>query len=167
MIRLRAPEPDDLDSLYRWENDTSCWQSTFSPVHVSRMRLWQYINEFDGDIDAWQQIRLMICAGDRGEAVGTIDLFDIDRRAGRAFVGVYIDDVMRRHGYARRALEQLVVYSRDYLNLHQLAAIVAVDNKASVSLFTSAGFKSAGRLRSWMRVSGHYVDALLFQRLFT
>ena len=25
-IRLRAPEPEDLEILYKWENDTSLWE---------------------------------------------------------------------------------------------------------------------------------------------
>ena len=39
-IELRAVEPEDLDALYRWENDSSLWiyGSTVSPlslIHIS------------------------------------------------------------------------------------------------------------------------------------
>ena len=50
--------------------------------------------------------------------------------------------------------------------MHQLAAVVAVDNAPSIALFKSCGFKSTGRLRSWIRRGRTYADALIFQRLF-
>lgn len=167
MIKLRALEPSDLDLLYRWENDPETWHTTMTPVHVSRARLWQYINEFDGNIDSWQQLRLMITdTALQDSPVGTVDLFDIDRRSGRAFVGIYIDSQYRHQGYGHQALKMLIDYSRDYLNLHQLAAIVEVDNRPSINLFTGLDFKPAGRLRSWLKIASRYRDAIILQRLF-
>ena len=32
-IRLRALEPEDLDLLYAWENDTSLWEFGSTLVH--------------------------------------------------------------------------------------------------------------------------------------
>ena len=51
--------------------------------------------------------------------------------------------------------------------MHQLAAVVAIDNEPSKALFDSAGFVTAGRVRSWLRSANHYTDVLLYQRLFT
>ena len=74
---------------------------------------------------------------------------------------------MRGRGYGTEALTLLCDYARLALGMHQLAAVVAIDNEPSKALFDSAGFVTAGRLRSWLRSANHYTDVLLYQRLFT
>ena len=44
-ILLRAVEPDDLDFLYRCENDTSVWRYGTTTAPYSRFTLKQYIEE--------------------------------------------------------------------------------------------------------------------------
>ena len=43
IIRLRAPEPEDLELLYKWENDTSLWLAGNTRAPYSRFQLKQYI----------------------------------------------------------------------------------------------------------------------------
>ena len=35
-VRLRAPEPSDLDLIYEWENNTTVWQSGETLVPFSK-----------------------------------------------------------------------------------------------------------------------------------
>lgn len=163
-MRLRAPEPEDIDRLYLWENDPRQWLTSLTPVAVSRQRIWDYVNNFDGDLSQWAQLKLMAEAS--GCTVGTVDLCDIDLRSGRAFVGIYIEQSLRGKGYGSAALKALVDYSRDVLGLRQLVAIVAVDNDGSQKLFEGAGFSLSGRLRQWLRCGQSYVDALFYQLVF-
>ncbi len=163
MITLRAPEPSDVDRLYIWENDPEQWLSSLTPVPVSRHRIWDYVNNFDGNLSVWSQLKLMIDCND--VTIGTLDLFDIDMRAGRAFVGIYIDEEYRGRGYGTMALERLATYAGEILGIKNLCAIVAVDNEASQRLFASARFVSSGILREWLNRSKERVDATLFQRL--
>ena len=60
-IRLRALEPEDLELLYRWENNPELLESlgnTMSPY--SRYILKEYIRESHRDIFDLKQLRLMI-----------------------------------------------------------------------------------------------------------
>ncbi len=160
-INLRAPEPHDTDTLYLWENDPAQWLTSFTPVHVSRQRLWDYVNNFDGDLSSWQQIKLM--AETDGQTVGTVDLFDIDLHAGHAFVGVYIASEMRLRGYGTAALEAVCDYAFNVLGLNSIVAVVAVNNIASLRIFGRAGFDNVGRLASWIRQGQSYSDAVIMQ----
>ena len=47
MIRLRAIEPEDLDLLYRIENDADLWAVGTTNVPYSRYTLHDYIATFD------------------------------------------------------------------------------------------------------------------------
>lgn len=164
MITLRALEPIDVDTLYRWENDPAVWGvgSTLAPY--SRKQLWDYIDSYDGDIFSAKQLRLMI-ALPSGETIGTIDLFDFDATNSRCAVGILIANEYRRQGYGLQALEAIANYCRTTLSLHQLYCIVGIDNIPSRALFEKAGYTASGRLRSWIRRAGTYTDAYIYQKM--
>ena len=112
-ISLRAPEPEDIELLYRWENDTSIWQlgSTISPF--SKFTLRKYIEESERSIFETGQLRLMIQVVETGQTVGTVDLFDFDPVNQRAGIGILIGDTgARKKGYAKQAVEAMINYCR-------------------------------------------------------
>ena len=164
-VSLRAPEPADLDFLYLLENDGDARESTLCGTPVSRQQLWQYVYDYDGDIAAARQLRLVVC-DDSGRRVGAVDIYDYNHRDRRAYVGVAIAPACRRMGYGAAAVDALCAFAADVLGMHQLAAVVTVDNVPSRRLFTSCGFKPCGRLRSWRRRGASYADAIVLQRLF-
>lgn len=157
-LHLRAPEPSDLDALYRWENDPCEWRST-GHGPLSRQRLWQYIQDYDGDIFATGELRLIIVHN--GEAVGCVDLTDFDPRHLTAKVGIYIAPQWRRQGLGAKALEALLTYAREVVGMRGLMALVAADNTASLTLFARAGYRQQGLLTHWLG-QGH--DLLILTR---
>lgn len=166
-IRLRALEPDDLDLLYVWENDTSMWGFGNNIAPFSRKQLAEYIDTYDGDIFKALQLRFMIVSVATDTPLGMIDLYDFDAVNRRAGIGIMVDTAMRSQGYGRQALDMLCRYCYDRLGLHQLYATVAVDNAPSLALFEGCKFKTCGKLRSWQRRGESYVDAYILQRLLT
>ena len=109
----------------------------------------------------------MIDAGfedDNMITVGAIDLFDYDPFHLRAGVGILIGQSQHRNkGIATAALNELIRYAFDILQLHQLYCNVSVDNEASLRLFQSAGFRIIGRKAEWNKIPGGFTDELLLQ----
>lgn len=168
-VRLRAIEPDDLDLLYKVENDRSLWKTGNTNVPYSKELLRQYILTTTGDIYADRQLRLIIeIDGDDGRdniIIGIVDLVNFDPRNSRAEVGIVILDTFRHCGYASHVLERLSVYGRDMLHIHQLYALIAVDNAASRRLFTKCGYRECAVLEDWLRDGEGYGDAVLMRKL--
>ncbi len=167
-ITLRALEPIDVDTLYRWENDTTLWRAGVTLAPFSRKQLWDYINNYDGDIFASKQLRLMIDITDANgthTTVGAIDLFDFDPVNSRCAVGILIVPPYQRCGYGSAAMSLIEKYCYLRLSLHQLYSIVADDNTPSRGLFEKSGFKISGRLKSWLRTGNTYSDAYIYQKL--
>ncbi len=165
ICRLRAVEPEDVEIMYRWENDPKIWSVSGTTAPFSRHMLAQLVEQQRLDICQTRQLRLIIETPD-GEAVGAIDLFEFDPWNARAGVGILIHD--RRHrsrGFAADALAVLVAYCRSTLGLHQLWCNVGANNAASLRLFRSAGFDVVGTKREWQRTPEGYADELLLQRL--
>lgn len=162
-IRLRALEPEDLDTLYRWENDTDIWTVSNAVEPYSRYILKEYIAYSDKTIYEKKQLRLMITLNENDKIVGAIDIFDFDVHNRRAGIGILIDGAYRQKGYAGIALDLVKEYCFNFLHLNQLYAHITSDNGSSRALFTTHNFTQAGVLRSWLRNESGFVDVEIFQ----
>ena len=162
-IKLRALEPEDLDALYKWENDTELWHlgSTLAPF--SRFDLKQYILSTK-DIYETKQLRLIIekkTDTSQISAIGTIDLYDFDAHNSRAAIGIMIDRSYQQNGLATEALSLFCKYVFSFLKLHQLYAFIPVSNKPSIKLFERCGFKENGLLPEWQQTVAGYENVMI------
>lgn len=167
ICRLRALEPQDVDVLYSWENDTALWRVSGTMAPFSRHSLMRFIEEQQYDIYASRQQRFVIEADVDGEAkaVGAIDLFDFDPQNLRAGVGIVISAEYRQAGYAKDALRTLATYVKNVLHMHQLWCSIGADNDASIRLFQGAGFVECGRRREWILTADGAIDEILMQKI--
>lgn len=165
-IRLRPLEPTDLDILYRWENDTSLWSVSDTPAPYSRKALWEYLENYTGDIYSQRQLRLMITLTQDGTPVGTIDFMNFDPLNNRAELGLFVAQEFRGKGLGRQALECLTSYARDHIGIRQLYVFIALDNELCLKMFEDFGYKRAGVLQSWVKRGNTYRDVALLQMIF-
>lgn len=164
VVRLRALEPEDVDLLYKWENDTNVWKVSNTVAPFSRYILRQFIDNQKYDVFETRQLRLMIEEKEEDRPVGAIDLFEIDPYNRRAGIGVLIYDKKDKgQGYASSALQLLIRYSFMVLQLNQLYANIHCDNIDSVNLFRSKGFLTVGVKREWIKTTSGWMDEYLMQ----
>ena len=164
-ITLRALEPTDLDTLYRWENDTALWAVSDTVAPYSREALWHYLEGYTGDIYAQRQLRLMVTLSANGTHVGTIDFLNFDPLNNRAELGLFIAGDYRGQGLGRQALDLLTAYARDHIGLRQLYVFIALDNTVCLNLFEDYGYSRVGVLKSWVKRGTTYRDVALLQML--
>lgn len=163
-IRLRAIEPEDLELLYRWENNSSWWIISNTVAPFSRYTLKRYIRNSHKNIYETGQLRLMIELIKEKQTIGTIDIFDFDPFHKRAGIGILIAvEEQRRKGYATMALECLSDYCFRTLQLHQLWCNILANNRESIELFTKQGFVQIGIKKDWVKTAEGYLDEYMFQ----
>ena len=162
-VRLRAPEPSDIDTFCRGENDTKAWDCGSTLAPMSRRQIERYVENYSADLIGDRQLRLVIEDMADNTALGALDLFDFDPLNSRCGIGIIIDEDARGKGIATEALSLVADYGRRHLGLHQLWCHVACDNNASRRLFAGAGFKMTGCLRQWLRRRDTYVDVEIYQ----
>ena len=163
-IYLRALEPDDLDFIYRLENNEAIWEVSNTQTPYSRFLIRQYLENAHQDIYEAKQLRLAICKNGSFDAVGLIDIFDFDPLNLRAGVGIIINSESDRgKGIGAESLDLLIKYAFSQLQLHQLYANIDEGNVASVKLFTNFGFVLAGVKKEWNRKNNVYTDETLYQ----
>lgn len=165
-VTLRPLEPTDLDTLYKWENDTNLWVVSDTVAPYSREALWNYLQQYTGDIYAQRQLRLMVTLSDNGIPVGTVDFLNFDPLNNRAELGLFIASEFRGRGLGREALELLTAYTRDHIGLRQLYVFIALDNEVCLNLFEDFGYRRGGTLKSWVKRGTTYHDVVLLQMVF-
>lgn len=163
-ISLRALEPEDLELLYKWENDSSYWIISNTVAPFSRYTLKRYIRNSHKSIYETGQLRLMIDITDDKQTIGTIDIFEFDPFHKRAGVGILIaEEEQRRKGYATMALKCLTAYCFKTLQLHQIWCNILANNCESIDLFKKTGFVEVGIKKDWIKTGDGYLDEYMFQ----
>lgn len=164
-IRFRAIEPEDLDILYHWENNTAFWEVGVTLALFSKYILRQYITESHKDIYELRQVRFIIELSNTHTPIGLADLFDFDPHNSRAAIGILIDTPFQKKGYAKQALALLEEYAFSFLKIHQLYAHIPEKNQASLQLFLKSGYGEHGIFKEWLRTIDGYQDVRLLQKI--
>lgn len=163
-LRLRALEPEDLVYLYDVENDSNLWEVSETRAPYSKLALRQYLKQAHLPIAQTNQLRLVVERTTDFQAVGLVDLYDYCPHNHRAGVGIVIHPGENRgKGYGTIALQLICEYAFTHLHLHQLYALIAADNQASIQLFQTAGFEQTGIKKQWLRKSAGYLDVYFYQ----
>lgn len=166
LVKLRALEPEDIDILYKWENDTDIWKVSNTVAPFSKYMLRRFIEEQSRDIYETRQLRLIVESNADGVPVGAIDLFDLDPYNARSGVGILIYQTRdQQKGYASEALSLLIRYCFQVLRLNQLYCNIASNNLRSLSLFKSKGFSVIGLKREWTKTTADWQDEYMLQLL--
>lgn len=165
ILFLRAVEPEDLDLLYRWENDVLLWDAGNTRNPYSKFALKQYISNSVHDIYDLNQLRLMIVEKETSSVVGTVDLFDFEIHHSRIALGLFVEPRFQGKGFASNALYLIESYVFKYLKVHQLYCHIASRNIASITMFEKENFKKTAILKDWVKTTEGYDDIIVFQQL--
>ncbi len=164
-VHLRALEPEDLDFLFKIENNEFFWEISHTQTPFSRFLLKKYLENAHLDIFETKQLRLIIEENSSKNQIGMVDLFDFNPQHKRAGIGILISPKYQKKGFASETLELLIKYCFSHLHLHQLYANIIYDNKKSIRLFTKYNFTQVGIKKDWIFNNKTYKHEILFQRI--
>ena len=164
-IKLRAIEPEDLELLYKWENNSQIWQVSNTLAPYSKFVLKQYIENSHKDIYETKQLRLIIASKKKNNLpIGTIDLYDIDFYNLKAGIGILIADIENRNkGFGGATLKIIQEYAYKHLGLKQLFCEISESNQHSLKLFKKYNFKISGKLLNWKKSNNIFEDVYFLQ----
>ena len=165
-VIIRALEPEDLEYIYKWENDIDLWDVSDTLTPLSRYALKKSIEQSDSDIYSTKQLRFMVESQDDNLPVGLVDIYDFDPFHMRAGVGIMIYSVKdRKKGYASSAIKLVKDYLFELLGLHQIYCCVPNCNVASIKLFESLNFIQTGYRKDWLKRGKYWEDVVYFQKI--
>ena len=93
--------------------------------------------------------------------IGTVGIENIDHLNKRGTLGIFIGDVEEREkGYGTEAINLILDYGFNYLNLNNIKLDVVEFNERAIACYKKCGFKECGRRRKSEFVDGKYYDRL-------
>lgn len=166
-LQLRALEPQDIEIVYRMENDAALWDCSETSVPYSRYAIKRFLEENTGDIYADKQVRLVAERVTDHVPVGFADLTGFSVRHMRVETGILVFPAFRKAGNGRAILSLLEKYAGEQLLLHCIFAIVAENNMPAMRLFARAGYANKGILDEWLVSKDGFSNAVVFQKLLS
>lgn len=159
---LRALEPEDLELIYKIENNQDNWEVSQTQTPFSKYVISQYLENAHKDIYEVKQLRLLISSYDN-EKLGLIDLFDFDPKNNKVGVGILILAASRNKNLATESLKLVLDYALNSLGVHQVYANILEDNTASINLFKKLNFQVSSVKKDWIFEDNQYKNEYLFQ----
>tara|TARA_B100000686_G_C16287573_1_gene711987 strand:+ start:92 stop:646 length:555 start_codon:yes stop_codon:yes gene_type:complete len=158
-INLCVLDPNNDLTLYMsWMNDksiTKYLETGFFPS--DKAGLIDYI----GNCNNLQNLFLGIFVKENQSYIGNIRLHNINFVSRRGDIGILIGDSnIHGKGYGLEAIQLIVDYAFQYLNLNKVCAGANIENPASIRIFEKAGFVVEGTLRQQFYVDGRYTDCV-------
>ena len=155
-VYLAPVRTGDLPQLWKWinERDQVLFNASYRPVAETQHRAW-----FDGLAKRSDMVLFGIQLLKTKKLIGTCQLHSISTVHRNAELQIRIGDVRERgRGYGTDAVQLLLKFGFDDLNLHRIFLHVFADNKAALRTYEKCGFKREGTLRDAAHIDGRYVD---------
>lgn len=161
LVRLRAGEPDDWETLWRWNRDSEHLRyldRIHPPQSQAAVRRW-------GEESATRQPKDdefgAVIENLAGEPVGTLGTHDCDLTAGTFSYGIAIAQQHRRQGYAKETIDLMLRYFFEERRYHKAWVHIYSFNDASIQLHERLGFQREGRLRQMLFTCGQHHDVIV------
>lgn len=138
-VTLRALEPADLERVYEWINDRDVTRFIMARYPMSRSDEEKWLADSSGKNGFARDVRLAI-ENETGTHIGTIGLHAIAPEDRAAELGIMIGDKsFWSNGYGTDAVQTLVLFAFEQMNLHRVSLGVIEYNGGDTPATRSAG----------------------------
>jgi ribosomal-protein-alanine N-acetyltransferase len=162
---LRPYEPVDAKALYELVNDPKITDTTTLPYPYPEHLASEWISTHAELRSEDKNYIFAVTLKPQLNLIGTVSLFDIQRKASRAEIGYWIGASFWGNGYATEAAEAIVAYGFEVLGLNRVGAGCLKRNPASAKVLEKAGFQCEGCLRQYREKNGVLEDFEIFSIL--
>lgn len=98
----------------------------------------------------------------KGTQAGQISLHSIKWFNRKAMITLFVYPECQRKGLGHAALQMLIEFSFQVMNLYRLEAEIVAGNEASIRLVEKSGFRREGTLRQAKYLNGQYYDIYVY-----
>ena len=163
LVELSPLTDADSERMLRWINDRDLvlLSSAYRPVDEAHHREWFETIRKRSDV-----VIFGIRERATGQLVGSCQLLGISPTHRKAELQIRIGESQARgRGYGREAVELLLDFAFDDLNLNRVELTVVDGNQPAVRTYEGAGFLREGLLRQAAYIDGRYIDLVLMSIL--
>lgn len=160
-LHLRRVRLSDADALFTILSDPESMKYWSTPPISDHSEAIKVLRE-DLESDAQgNSICWAVTRQDTGEMIGKCILFQFSPANRRAEIGFILNRDYWRQGLMQQALEAVINFAFNDLNLHRLEADVDPDNAGSLGILAKFGFEREGLFRDRWLVGQNWVDSVM------
>ena len=160
-VYLSPVSSEDLEQFVEWMNNfnlTDYIGRSDALVTIENEKEW-IANATSGEKYIFSIVKMV--RHDEDKLVGVIELMDINQTDRRATVGIFIgENSDRGRGIGTEALNLILEYAFNYLNMHSINLTVLAINERAKRCYEKVGFKVVGTQRECRFVAGKYRDVI-------
>lgn len=166
-IYLRALEPDDYMTTYKWRQDPEYQDGVASTArYVSMETERKWLERVITNHEKGLEVRLGIVLKESEEFIGMIYLTEIDHINKNASIGSLIGEKEhRRKGYITEARTLILVHGFNELGLERISGYVVEYNEGSSRSYEKLGFHKDGVLRNAIYKKGEFQNIVVYSLL--
>jgi len=164
-LLLRAINYSDAQLVHRnlSDFDTVLYSNTREPPSLEKVS--KIISVWEDNFKKQQGFRWGITIREKNIVIGSCGYKNINKKHRRAEIGYEICGEYRRKGFMSEALNAIIRYGFEIIELNRIEATVNCDNLPSISLLNKLGFSEEGILREYELQQGQFIDLKLFSLL--
>lgn len=169
-LTLREPQLSDFRAWSTLREQSAeflvPWEPQWARDHLSRKGFTNRVWWAQRSIADGSAMPLFLIRRSDDELVGAITLDNIRRGPALAgTLGYWVGQPHARQGYMREALQGVVHYAFERLDLSRLEAACLPENQASRRLLETCGFKYEGVAQSYLQINGRWRTHVLYAAL--
>lgn len=153
-VYLSPMNVDDAEAYVKWLNDFEVTNGVGNSSRITSLeseKEWLRHNS--------SQYQFAIVSLENDNLIGNCGIQGVDNLRQCAEVGLFIgDEENRNKGYGGEALNLLLDYCFDYLNLNNVMLKVFSFNERAINCYRKVGFKEIGRRRQSYYLKGSFYD---------
>lgn len=166
-LTLRQLTPADAPALYESRSDPRVMQYIPRPLATSVDEVVAYIEQVNKLMAANEVLNWDIARREDGRVIGTIGYYSLQPEHFRAEIGYLLHPAHQGQGLMQEAVQAVLDYGFDVLQLHSVAAVMAPENTASARVAERNGFVKEGHFRQNEFWNGRFTDAVFYALLRT
>lgn len=158
-INLRALNESDSSRLLKWVNNPELKIMTGTVFPVSNL---EHERWFENKITNQDEKMFGIEIIEESELIGVVGLKSINYINSNAELYIYIgNQTYFGKGYGKDAVQTIIKFAFEELNLHKVYLEVFSYNKKAQSLYEKVGFKVEGILKESLFKQGSFYDKII------
>jgi RimJ/RimL family protein N-acetyltransferase len=167
VVYLRALEPEDYLTSYKWRNDHESVKFAHAiPRYVSKETERKWVLKAIDEHESGKVVRLAICKIEDNEHIGYIYLKNIDHKNQSCAINILIEaSYQKKNQLATEAILLLLKYAFTELGLRRVKVQLNEQNQSSILLWEEIGFQYEATLRSSLFRQHQFQNELIYSLL--
>lgn len=137
---LKQLDQSHTSALFRYHSSKDNFPYVDMPIHQSVVETENYVTKMTTGVAENKWVIWAICLKESGEIIGTISIWNLDRRKNKGEFGYDIFPKYRRKGYMKETMNVVLKYAFGVMKMAKIEAYTNHENLASIEFLRNMGF---------------------------